>query len=429
MHFAIVTAGGAGMYCGSCMHDNFWARALIQSGMEVTLVPLYTPLKLDEVDQSHGPIFFGGLNVYLNYHVPGWGKLPRFMTRWLDSAAVINAVTKIKVSNDAKNLGGLTVATLEGTHGPQRQASLELIEYLVNDLKPDAITFSNALLAGVLPELKERFRGPIFCNLQGDDIFIDGLQPKFRERVIALMREKMKLFDGFFVHSGYYRDFMGEMLQIPHEKFYEIPLGLDLEGHRGEHLARQDDEFVIGYFARICPEKGLHLLVEAFEEVRRRHPRAKLKVGGYLGKRDEAYFAGLQERTAKYGEAFEYIGSPDKVGKLQFLQSLHAFSVPTTYREPKGIYVLEALANGVPVVQPAHGAFPELLTKTGGGVLVPPEDASGLAEGLCRLIEDESERVRLAKEGLQGVSREHAGEVLAARSREWVERGLGKGHP
>ena len=132
----------------------------------------------------------------------------------------------------------------------------------------------------------------------------------------------------------------------------------------------------------------------------------------------------MRERTAKYGEAFEYIGSPDKGGKLQFLQSLHAFSVPTTYREPKGIYVLEALANGVPVVQPAHGAFPEMLAKTGGGLLVPPEDVSGLAEGLCRLIEDECERVRLAKEGLQGVSREHAGEVLAARSRECVERGL-----
>lgn len=419
MHFAILTAGGAGMYCGSCMHDNFWARALIQSGMEVTLVPLYTPLKLDEVDQSHGPIFFGGLNVYLNYQLPWWRKLPRFMTRWLDSPAVINWATKKSVSNDAKELGALTVATLQGTHGPQRQASLELIDYLTNDLKPDAITFSNALLAGVMPELRKRFTGPIFCNLQGDDIFIDGLPPEYRRQVIDLMQEKVSLFDGFFVHSGYYRDFMGEMLQIPAEKFHELPLGLDRTGHRGKPLTRQpEDEFVIGYFARICPEKGLHLLVQAFEEVHQRHPHTKLKVGGYLGKRDELYFAELQEQTAKFGEAFEYIGSPDKAGKLEFLQSLHLFSVPTTYREPKGIFVLEALANGVPVIQPAHGAFPELLAKTGGGVLVPPEDPHRLAEELCRLIEDKDELHRLATEGVQGVWREHSAEVLAAQTHQ-----------
>lgn len=427
MRFAILTAGGAGMYCGSCMHDNFWARALIKSGMDVTLVPLYTPLKLDEENQSRGPIFFGGLNVYLNYQLPWWKKLPRFMTRWLDQPAVINWATKKSVSNDAKELGALTVATLQGTHGPQRQASLELIDYLADDLKPEAITFSNALLAGVLPELRERFRGPIFCNLQGDDIFIDGLTPEYREQVIDLMREKVKLFDGFFVHSGYYRDFMGEMLQIPREKFCEIPLGLDLEGHRGEPSSRlEGEDFVIGYFARICPEKGLHLLVEAFEEVLKRHPRVKLKVGGYLGKRDEAYFAALQERTTKLGTAFEYIGSPDKAGKLRFLQSLHAFSVPTTYREPKGIYVLEALANGVPVVQPSHGAFPEMLAKTGGGVLVPPENANALAEQLCKLIEDEGERLRLGREGAAGVRREHGGEVLAERTWVWLERAMSR---
>lgn len=415
------------MYCGSCMHDNFWARALIKSGMDVTLVPLYTPLKLDEEDQSRGPIFFGGLNVYLNYQLPWWRKLPRLLTRWLDHPAVIDWATKKSVSNDAKELGALTVATLQGAHGPQRQASLELVDYLTNDLKPEAITFSNALLAGVLPELRSRFRGPIFCNLQGDDIFIDGLTPEYRQQVIDLMREKVKLFDGFFVHSAYYRDFMGEMLQIPREKFYEIPLGLDLEGHRGEPLPRrEDEEFVIGYFARICPEKGLHLLVEAFEEVLKRHPGSKLKVGGYLGKRDEAYFTALQDRTAKLGGAFEYIGSPDKAGKLRFLQSLHAFSVATTYREPKGISVLEALANGVPVVQPSHGAFPELLAKTGGGVLVPPEETGALAEQLCRLIEDEGERVRLGAEGVAGVRREHAGEVLAERTRGWLERAMSR---
>ena len=67
MHIAIVTAGGAGMFCGSCMHDNTWARSLKNAGAQVTLLPTYTPLRLDEHDESSNPVFLGGINVYLDF--------------------------------------------------------------------------------------------------------------------------------------------------------------------------------------------------------------------------------------------------------------------------------------------------------------------------------------------------------------------------
>src|SRR5437016_13208402 len=84
----------------------------------------------------------------------------------------------------------------------------------------------------------------------------------------------------------------------------------------------------------------------------------------------------IQERLKESGLAddFYHVESPDHSSKVRFLQSLDVLSVPTTYREPKGLYVLEALANGVPVVQPRHGSFPELLERTGGGLLVNPND-------------------------------------------------------
>ena len=74
-------------------------------------------------------------------------------------------------------------------------------------------------------------------------------------------------------------------------------------------------------------------------------------------------------------------------------------SVPTTYREPKGLYVLEALANGVPVVQPRHGSFPELIEATGGGLLVSPDDPADLARVLYELMGDGSRREEIGQKG------------------------------
>jgi glycosyltransferase involved in cell wall biosynthesis len=131
-----------------------------------------------------------------------------------------------------------------------------------------------------------------------------------------------------------------------------------------------------------------------------RQPHTRLVAAGYLGVRDEQWFEALRRQAADLGDAFEYQGSPaGHEGKVQFLSQLDLFSVPTTYREPKGLSVLEALANGVPVVQPAHGAFPELLERTGGGLLVPPDDPQALAEALERLLLDNALRKELAHTG------------------------------
>src|SRR5262245_17342243 len=127
MHIAIVTAGGAGMFCGSCMHDNTWARALIAEGAEVSLIPAYTPIRVDEDDQSQHPVFFGGINVYLEHKLPFWRMIPRALTRPLDAPWVINLASQIAVSSDARRLGSLTVAMLEGESGPHRREVEELV--------------------------------------------------------------------------------------------------------------------------------------------------------------------------------------------------------------------------------------------------------------------------------------------------------------
>ena len=404
------------MDCGSCMHDNTWARALIDFGEHVTLIPTYTPIRVDEENASSRRVFLGGLNVYLRARSPFWRSLPGFLTRWVDTPWVINLATRIAVSNDANELGSIAQSMLDADDGPQREQYAELARYLSEELRPDVICFSNALLAGALPSLRRTFHGPILCTLQGDDIFLDGLVEPHRGVVMARLKQLVQGFDGFLTHSAYYRDHMSRYLDIAPQKFQLLPLSIDLEGHTGEPRLRDGEPFTVGYFARICPEKGLHRLIEAFRLLRQQHPTAKLLAGGYLGKRDAAYYQQIERDTADLGDAFQYIGSPDRAGKQAFFQQIDVLSVPTEYQEPKGIYVLEALANGIPVVVPRHGAFPELIDATGGGLLVEPGNAPALAAQLADLLVNSSARLQFGAQGRAVVHARYHPQALATQT-------------
>ena len=433
MRITIITAGGAGMYCGSCMHDNTWARALIAAGHDVTLLPTYTPIRVDEADASTRRVFLGGVNVYLDGRWRWWRRLPRWMKAWVDSRWFIRFATGFGVSNDARELGELTLSLLSGDHGPHQRAVEEMARFITEELQPEIIVFSNSLLAGILPRIRQETNVPIVCVLQGDDIFLDGLVEPHRVRVFDKLRELAPLFDGFLTHSLYYKQFMRGYLSLPESiPMYQLPLTIDPVGYDDSAPVSAERPFTVGYFARICPEKGLHQLVEAFQKVHAVDPQARLRVGGYLGKRDRAYFQSLQQQIRKQGlgKVFDFVESPDRVGKHQFLRGLDVFSVPTTYREPKGLSILEAMYHGVPVVQPAHGSFPELLGN-GGGMLFPAGDLNQLANLLLWARDNADERRAMGERGKAVVRSLHLPQSLAKATgklfREFVRRGEGEG--
>ncbi len=406
MHVALVTAGGAGMFCGSCMLDNAWARALHELGVQVSLVPTYSPIRVDEPDASLSEVFLGGLNLYLEHRWPWWRRVPAAVRRPLDSPWLLSAVGRRAVGNQAAQLGELTVELLRGEQGLFGDEVDRLCRFLAGDLRPDLVCFSNCLLAGVVPALRSRYDGPVLCLLQGDDIFVQALPEPFRTETLRRLRTLAKSFDALLVHSRFYEEFVSEWLQVPRQRLRRLPLGLHLCPHVGRPAERGREPFRLGYFARVCPEKGLHVLVDAYVRLLERGVPVQLHVGGYLRPSDRRYLRELERKARRAGGRLNYAGSPDTVEqKVEFLRRLHALSVPTTYREPKGLYVLEAWANGVPVVQPAHGSFPELVGSTGGGLLVSPEDPASLADAVQRLVEDEPLRLQLARRGHEGVRR------------------------
>ena len=428
MRVACIAAGAGGMYCGSCIHDNTLAAALMGLGVDATLVPAYTPLRTDEESVGLERVFYGGINVYLEQKSALVRRLPSWATRPLDRPGLLRWVAgRFGAATEARDLGALTLSVLRGEDGFQRRRLEELVRWLERDLRPDLVQLPNTMFAGLAGPLKRRLGGPVLCAVQGEEIFLDRLVEPYRAQAREELRKRAADVDGFVSPCAAYADFMAGYLDLPRERFHVVPLGLRLEGHGPPpDEARGPGPFRIGFLARICPEKGLHVAAGALRLLAERlGPEAvRLEAAGWLGPADQAYYEEVRSGLEADGLAFEYRGSVDRAAKIEFLRSLHALTVPAPYHEPKGLYVLEALANGVPVVQPRHGAFPELVEGTGGGLLVEAAEPEAVAAGLQTLCEDEDLRLRLGRRGHAAVHESRGDAVMAERTRHVYERFL-----
>jgi glycosyltransferase involved in cell wall biosynthesis len=386
MKILSITAGAGGMYCGSCLRDNALAAELVARGHDVTLLPLYTPLRTDEPNVSRSTVLFGGISVYLQQHSKLFRRTPRFIDRWLDSPRLISAFADRSVSTDPRLLGELTISMLEGTAGVLRKEFDKLLDWLAAEPKPDVVNITNSMLIGLARPLREALGRPICCTLQGEDLFLEGLIEPYKSRAITLIRRQVHDVDRFVAVSEYYASFMTTYLQIPADRMSVVPIGINMAGfERGR--TSTDDVFRVGYFARIAPEKGLHILAAAFQRFRQRvDGHTRLEIGGYLAPSQKGYLAGIQSSLERAGLSGDvtYRGEVDRAGKIAFLRDLDVLSVPATYDEPKGVFVIESMACGVPVVQPRRGAFTEVVEKTGGGLLVRADESRAWPRAFTR---------------------------------------------
>jgi glycosyltransferase involved in cell wall biosynthesis len=415
MRILSVTAGAASMYCGSCLRDNALAAQLITRGHDVTLIPLYTPLLSDEANVTRPEVLFGGISIYLQHQWALFRRLPRFVDRLLDAPWLIRAFADRSVSTDPKLLGGLTISMLDGPGGVLRKEFDKLLEWVRQEPRPDVVTITNSMLIGLARPLADALRAPICCTLQGEALFLEGLTEPYRTRAIERIRAQVRDVDRFVAVSGFEATYMRDYLGIPAEKMAVVPLGIRVEDFKDAKGAEDAEApsakaFTIGFLGRIAPEKGLHLLADAFVRLRRKTGRSqmRLEAAGYLAAAHKPYLADVQrilERAGLQGD-FVYHGAVDRAGKTRFLRGIDVMSMPATYDEPKGFTLLEAMASGVPVVEPRRGALTEIVERAGGGLLVPPDNPELLADGLCRLWTDRSLREELGRRGREGV-RQH----------------------
>lgn len=422
MNFVQLTPGAGAMYCGNCLRDNALVAELCRQGHEAVMLPLYLPLTLDENDQSAGqPIFFGGVNVFLDQMLPFYRRAPGWVRRLLDAPGILRWAAGRAAKTRASEVGELTLSMLRGDEGNQNRHLDDLISWLNSHARPEVICLSNALLIGLARRLRRETGAKVICEMAGEDSFLDALPEAQRATAWRILSERADDVDQFIAPSRFFGDLMIKRLALASERVSVVPSGIDLEAYQQKPaIGSSRMAPTLGYFARMCPEKGLDTVVEAFILLKSRAKvkNLKLRVGGSCGPADEPFVKQIRQRLAAAGCIGEtgFLPNLSHMEKVDFLRSLTVFSVPARYGEAFGLYVVEAMAAGVPVVQPRTAAFPELVSATGGGLLCEPGSPESLADAVESLLLDPAKAQAIGAAGQQGAFAEFGVETMARRT-------------
>ena len=399
MRILHLTPGTGSFHCGSCLRDNALVKALRARGHDAMIAPLYLPLVTDADEANpEQPVRVGGVGLYLQQKFPWFRFMPRFVHRLLDRPALLRWASRRMGLTGARDLGEMTVGSLLGEESPQWVEWEKLVRWVTEECHPDVVVLSNSLLCGLAPALS-RAGLPVVCSLQGEDAFLDTLIEPYRTRAWGLMNRTAQSVERFVAPSQFYADLMSRRMGVGMDKMSVVFNGLNFEAYAAER--RAPEKPTIGFLARMIHGKGLTTLVESFIQLAERGtvPELRLRIGGAVTSADELYLQGLKQKLAEAGLTDRVSWEPNLSfeDKVKFLHEIDVFSVPATCGEAFGLYVIEAQACGVPVVQPRHGAFPELLAMTQGGLLVEPDDVKSLAGGLEELLLNQGKRQELGE--------------------------------
>jgi glycosyltransferase involved in cell wall biosynthesis len=416
MRITLLVPGTGSFYCGSCLRDHGLATALRGIGHQVEVVPLYLPLYLEEPtgEERAEPVLMGGINMFLQQRLPGIGAL-RWATGFLDRPDLLRWAARHGDMTDPAAHAAMTLSMIRGEEGRQRREVARLVDGLAREGRPDVFVLSNAMLIGVARTLERQLRVPVVCTLQGEAPFLDSFPEPARGQAWAALAERARGVHAFVGVSRSYADLMTARMELDPERVHVVHNGIDPTDFASGPGASRPERPTVGYLARMCPDKGLDTLVEAFCRLHRggRVPGVRLRAAGVLLEGDRPWFERLERQLADCGADHELYPNVERQQKLELLRSFSVLSVPATYGESFGLYLLEAMAAGVPVVQPRCDSFPELVAATGGGVLCEPGDPASLADELEQLLLDEPRRRALGGSGQAAVRDRFTAERMA----------------
>ncbi len=392
MRIVFITPGsGDNFYCENCIRDKALVVALRSLGHDAISVPLYLPPLMDDTNPGmDSPVFFGGVNVYLQQNIPLFRRTPRWLDRWLDHPRVLKYAARMAGMTDAAQLGNTTLSMLRGEEGRQFKELRRLVAYLQAHFRPDAVVLSNALLLGLADRLREDLGCALVCLLQDEDEFVASLGPAYARQVWNMMREKSRRIDAFVAGSHYYAALMADRLGLPENEIRVVRSGIDPEGYAP--AAAPPDPPAVGFLSRMCAGKGLDVLADEYIRLKQqaRFDALRLKIAGGMSSADETFVASVRRRLHRAGVAdcVDWLDDFDRSDKRDCLPALTALCVPDRGRPASAVFVAESLVAGVPVVLPRRGVLPELVELTGGGVIYDPDTADGLHAALEGILSD-----------------------------------------
>lgn len=419
----LITGSGGSFYCGNCYRDMIYLRAIRKvPGIQASAIPLYLPPEDTIVESGMDKnVFFGAISMYLREKVPFLKNMPVFIDKIVDSAPMLRMAAKRAGTTSTEGLEDMTLNMIKGENAFPDKELQRLVDYLCKDGKPDVIHLSNALIIGLARQLKRKMDVKIVCSLLNEDDWTIEMAEPYQSKAWSLIAREAPNVDAFLTPSEYYKKFFISKTGIEDRNFHVVPLGLDPD-HEILSVVKKDNWPAIGYFCRINAHNGFDKLVDAFIKLKSQNtlPGLTLHVSGGSTGVDKSF---ISEQIRKVKEAGlksfirlypEFHGN----SKQEFFSNIDVMSVPVRKYDGYGLYLLEANAAGVPVVQPATGAFPEIVAKTGGGITYSHDTIDGLTESLNSLLND---KVRMAELGAKGKQN-----VLQELSLEKMSSGLAK---
>ncbi len=387
----IIPGFGGVFYCGNCLRDSVFVKTLKTMGHNSVMLPIYLPLSTENANNSDGtPVFYGAVNIYLKQNFSFLRHMPDWLERFFDSKPILRYAAKKAGSTRATGLEAMTISMLKGSEGFQSEELQVLIDYLKNHEKPDLVHLSNALLLGLAEKIHKDLDIPVVCSLQDEDVWVDAMKSPFREQVWQLMSDNAKYVDAFVAVSDYFAARMKKSLKLSDDKLHVVYIGVSPDAY--EVMSPSLEPPIIGYLSRLCEENGLGILIDAFIKLRSNFTFKDVKLrlcGGMTG--DDKIFIKKQIKKLKQKNlmhAVEIIDNFKTEALPAFFKGLSVLSVPVLQGEAFGLYQLEAMASGIPVVQPALGAFPEIAKISGGGVIYEPNTAVALVTAFTNLFAD-----------------------------------------
>ncbi|MCZ4695414.1 glycosyltransferase family 1 protein [Ancylomarina euxinus] len=405
----IIPGSGGSFYCGNCLRDDKFHLAMKKQGHEVTKIPMYLPLFSDEHDLNEIPVFYGAISIYLKQLYPIFRHAPAWVDRLLNSGPMLKLAASMAGSTSAKGLEEMTISMLMGEKGKQKDELNRMVSWVSEYLQPDVIHISNALLLGLAPRLKKEFPNAIIiCSLQDEEVWVDAMNDSFRDKIWALMSTKAEDIDAFIAVSDFYAQVSIKKMKLPKEKVFTNYLGVDPEEYR--YVAVNTKERNIGYISRMCEANGFDIMVDAFIHLKKDKAVDDVKLiltGGSTGE-DKALIKQLRQklREANLTDQVEFHEDFDGEGRHDFFSKVKIISVPVRNGEAFGLYLLESMASGVPVVQPKLGAFPEIVEKSNGGIIYENNTPEVLATAIKDLLNQEDKLQELSTSARKGVEEE-----------------------
>ncbi len=415
----IIPGSGGSFYCGNCLRDSKYVDALRNLGHQVVKIPMYLPLFSDEHDISDIPIFYGAISTYLKQVYPVFRKAPKWFDKLLNSKPMMKIAASQAGSTRAKGLEDMTISMLLGEQGEQKEELEKMVDWIAEHCKPDVIHISNALLLGLAKRIREKIKVPVVCSLQDEDVWVDAMQPQFQKSIWDLMQKRSEDVDALVAVSNYFAGEMQKRMNISNKKVHTFYLGVDADDYHYIPIEKKPRN--VGYISRMCHKDGFDIVVDAFIELKKKSGFEDVKfiaTGGLTG--DDKKFLKEQKQKIKHAglwNAFEIIEEFEGDKRHHFFEKVSMVSVPVRVGEAFGMYMLESMASGVPVVQPALGAFPEIVKTSGGGTIYQPNTPEKLGEAWAELFNDTKKLKQLSDAGYQGTKEKfnihkHAEEII-----------------